>query len=550
METLRIFSAIVGIIVFIFIPPAFSQEAYKLEMMWGSKGTGDGQFEFPLGVAVDSLGNVYVADSLNRRIQKFDSNGNFVTKWFTHSDDSIRGPEGVTIDSLGDVYALNSGTWTIPISAPSPPQPSVMKFDSDGNLVTKWGSYGPGDSQFSLLSLNNPNGIAVDSSGNVYVADYYNNRIQKFDSNGNLITKWGSYGTGDGQFIGPRGVAASSSGNVYVADTGNLRIQRFNSDGTFITKWNIPLSSDCIEGLGADELGNVYVTTQYCCFWSACPFGPMDHNPVLKYDSNGNLMANWGDSGSGDGEFYRATGVAIDSSGNVYVADSGNNRIQKFSLILIPITLKSPSPGECFNACSSNSSPTFSWDVSDPFNDYKIQFSHFKNFTSFPFDFELTVQTPATQITIPLATWEDIMMIPGPSGGPIYWRIIGTRADGTKETSAVGSFIAVSEPAGDPNISTTGKRSKPTLTWETNCNKKFKAVFGSDASFTRKTTFTFNLKNPAVQEFSTTLTLGQWMVIKRLVKNVTGSTIYWYIESWDELGRYAKTDIMEFVIVE
>jgi len=232
----------------------------------------------------------------------------------------------------------------------------------------------------------------------------------------------------------------------------------------------------------------------------------------------------------------------------VYVVDSGNNRVQKFSLILPAITLKSPSPGEHFNACSLNSSLTFSWNVSDTFSDYKIQFSLDRLFPSISFEF--TVQSPATQITIPSDTWQEIISIPGASGGTIYWRVIGTKADMTTETSAVRSFSVGAEPAGSPNISPTSKRSRPILSWQTNCNKKFKVVFGSNSSFTRKTTFTFNLKDPTQEEFSKTLNLGQWMAIKRLAKNVSGSTIYWYVESWDSLGRNTKTDLMSFVLTD
>ena len=81
------------------------------------------------------------------------------------------------------------------------------------SFVRTWGSEGTGDGQFKY-----PEGIAIDSSGNVYVADNGNNRIQKFDSNGKFITKWGSDGTGDGQFDVPDGIAIDSSGNVYVVD--------------------------------------------------------------------------------------------------------------------------------------------------------------------------------------------------------------------------------------------------------------------------------------------------------------------------------------------
>jgi tripartite motif-containing protein 71 len=147
---------------------------YLFKTKWGSYGTADGQFNSPTGVAVDSSGNVYVADNNNSRIQKFDSNDNFITKWGSYGDRSCC-------------------------------------------------SYGLANGQFVY-----PYDIAVDSSGNVYVVDTYNYRIQKFDSSGTFITKWGSWGTGDGQFIHPIGVAVDSSENVYVTDSFNNRIQVFS----------------------------------------------------------------------------------------------------------------------------------------------------------------------------------------------------------------------------------------------------------------------------------------------------------------------------------
>jgi PKD repeat protein len=175
--------------------------------------------------------------------------------------------------------------------------------------LDKWGSGGSGDGQFS-----DPSGVAVDSSGNVYVSDSGNNRIQKFSSNGSFLDKWGSGGSGDGQFATPYGVIIDPSGNLYAADKYNNRIQKFDSTGLFLTKW--------------------------------------------------------GSVGSGNGQFRYPLGVAIDSSSNVYVADSDNYRIQKFALELatnftanvtsgtIPLTVK-------FTDTSTGSPTSWNWSFGD-----------------------------------------------------------------------------------------------------------------------------------------------------------------------------------------
>ena len=126
--------------------------------------------------------------------------------------------------------------------------------DSNYSVVRGWGSSGSENGQFIT-----PWGVAVDPSGNVYVADNQNNRVQKFTSDGKFITKWGSVGSGDGQFTNPQGVAVDSSGNVFVTDVGNNRVQKFTSDGKFITKWRAGQVS-YPGGVAVDHSGQVYAS--------------------------------------------------------------------------------------------------------------------------------------------------------------------------------------------------------------------------------------------------------------------------------------------------
>ncbi|MCP4642504.1 MAG: 6-bladed beta-propeller, partial [bacterium] len=284
---------------------------------WGGGGSGDGQFDRPPGIAVDGSGNVYVADTANQRIQKFDSDGNFLLKWgsFGTGDGQFQYPSDVAIDSSGNVYVpqLNSEC--------------IQKFDGDGNFILKWGSTGSGDGQF-----DNPESIAVDGLGNVYVAEKTNHRIQRFDGNGTFILKWGSQGSGDGQFNEPHGVAVDSSGNVYVAERWNNRIQKFDSSGNFLAKWDTSGDGDGEfnqpRGVAVDSSGYVYVA-------DTGDTVTRRNSRIQKFDGDGNFLAEWCGYGAGNGQTLYPEDVAVDSWGNVYVADTRNNRVQKFKPVVL-----------------------------------------------------------------------------------------------------------------------------------------------------------------------------------------------------------------------
>ncbi|UCC40095.1 MAG: 6-bladed beta-propeller [Candidatus Aminicenantes bacterium] len=164
-------------------------------------------------------------------------------------------------------------------------------------------------------------GTALGSKGNLYVVDRFAHCIRKFDSNGNFITKWGSFGTGDGNFFSPWGIAIDSFDNVYVADSSNSRVQKFDTEGNFLLKWGSRGDEDgqfntptCV---AVDRGGNVYVTDRYA-------------NHVQKFNSYGNFMKKFENPHGWNGQFNYPCGIGVSSDGFVYIADKLMDRILRF----------------------------------------------------------------------------------------------------------------------------------------------------------------------------------------------------------------------------
>jgi DNA-binding beta-propeller fold protein YncE len=107
----------------------------------------------------------------------------------------------------------------------------VQRFSTQGQFLAQWGSFGESDGQFNM-----PWGVSVSGQGDIYITDWRNDRVQKFDSSGCYLSQWGASGSADGQFDRPAGIAVDGDGLVYVADWGNDRVQIFNPDGEFLIK--------------------------------------------------------------------------------------------------------------------------------------------------------------------------------------------------------------------------------------------------------------------------------------------------------------------------
>jgi sugar lactone lactonase YvrE len=282
-----------------------TQAETQFLFQWGSLGTGDGQFNGTRYSAIDNLGNIYVGDVYNSRVQKFTSNGTYLAQWGSYGSDDgqFTYTYGIAADASGNIYIADLYNHRI------------QKFTSDGIFITKWGTFGSEEGQF-----NQPAGVAVDSLGNVYVNEYWNSRVQKFTSNGTFITKWGSSGSGDGQFNVPAGIAIDSSDNVYIGDQYNHRIQKFTSDGIFITKW----------GTFGSEEGQLYYPAGLAVYSDNIYVVDTFNDRVQVFTSNGTFITKWGSSGSGNGQLDHPQGIAINNSGYIYVMDDWNNRVEVF----------------------------------------------------------------------------------------------------------------------------------------------------------------------------------------------------------------------------
>lgn len=283
----------------------------------GSQGSGTSQFNYPEGVAVDAY-YIYVADSNNNRVQIFDRS----TRAYAATIGGSRGssnnqfnyPIDVAVDASGNIYVAD--IWNN----------RVQQYNGGWAYQRTYGTTGV-PYLTDGYHYNYPTGVAVAGDGSIYVIENRGKRLVKLNAAG--VPQWtvgepGISGTDNGHFRYPNGVALDKAGRVYVADTSNNRIQIFNGDGTYYATLGTGLGSGPYQfntpyGVAVGQNGNIYVADRY-------------NHRIQVYNADGAYIGTIGEtgvSGSDNTHFNEPYDVAVDSAGNVYVADLSNHRVQR-----------------------------------------------------------------------------------------------------------------------------------------------------------------------------------------------------------------------------
>ncbi|MFN8593713.1 MAG: 6-bladed beta-propeller, partial [Thermomicrobiales bacterium] len=301
---------------------------------WGGEGSGNGQFLSPSSIAVDSRGRVYVLDNGRSDVQVFDDQGNYLTTIgeFGTGEGQFLLSEGgaVGIDASDNVWVSDSGNHRL------------QKFSPDGQFLMSFGKYG-----LREQDLDDPGQIAIDGAGRIFVSAPHAQHISAFAADGTFLAAWGAEGDHAGEFFSPEGIVLDGNGYAYVSD-GDDRIQKFRLKPPLVDGGTVPATPSARAGtfanivwerhggpdlplyrpgdVAVDPAGNVWVVDG-------------QRNAFQIFSPDGDYVESWGGPGNGPGEFafwdpvvqVTSGAVAFDATGNIYVADTFNHRVQKFT---------------------------------------------------------------------------------------------------------------------------------------------------------------------------------------------------------------------------
>jgi len=263
----------------------------------------------PMNVATDPSGNVYIAETQNSKVRKYSPRKDSLFAFSVKRGNDTTGTSWATAIVLKDSLTI----WIADGYAHA-----IKRFDRQGNLLLRFGSFGSDTSRFKQ-----PCGIALDNKGRLWVSDRLNNRIQVFDSTGHFLFQFGSQGQDSGKFNSPTGITITPNGLVWVSDTRNNQIQVFDSLGQYLKtiKAVDSLGLDTPLGICSDKWGDVFVADSR-------------HNRIVELNPYGDRILDFGGLGDSLCQFRTPVGVASSPGAHyLYVADMGNRRVQRFWVI-------------------------------------------------------------------------------------------------------------------------------------------------------------------------------------------------------------------------
>jgi len=286
------------------LPP---EQLLPTDLVLGSSGSDPGLLNEPAGLTVDAAGNVYVADTANHRIQKFDPDGKFLSQVGGNGsgEGQFQEPWGVAVDAQGNVWVADSFNHRI------------QKFDPNLNFVLAFGRSASNLQDPEPDAFWGPRDVATDAEGNVWVADTGTGRVVKYSATGALLREFGDMGSGPGQFTELTAVEIAANGDIFVADSGNRRIQRFNAAFDFMAEYDVP--------------GWLYVDSVAKPYLALLPDGGLvasdpTQNKLFHFDATGTPVATFDAEGS---PLVAPRGVAFDNRGYLYVAENEPDQVRR-----------------------------------------------------------------------------------------------------------------------------------------------------------------------------------------------------------------------------